>query len=461
MRFPGAVAALLVLSLSVPAGAQAPANPSAPAGMTAEQTALLRVRWEAALRAVATSTVTVSGLTLAGPDAERRTKYAEALEKLALDPAMVPLFVADESIVAERVRQSDRDWVARLAEAGAADKGAKATNAAATNAVAPKIAERSGFTDFVALALDSQNVVAADKSAVSVNLNALALLRLDSDTESAQALYRRHDTLRRLGGTFTFGAKVPEGEITGLTGLPSASNILDAIAWDTKVRIIGDRDPRARRWYPEMLGTLGGLNEIAVSLLEMLPAGEDRFVQPIVRNLLAQKAAAVKEKLAHSLQVSVKVAGQHLTRETGKNKYTFAVLGDQGFGDTDLTFNLLYSMVDDVSLGSDRLFNLKTWSGAIGVNTLVSKNALVKGRSTELSLNAKFEVPTDASAVPIDRKTVWNLAAALTLPWGDTAKIPLSVTVTNDPNRPAKEKFVTGYVGISYDFGALKSLFKP
>lgn len=51
-----------------------------------------------------------------------------------------------------------------------------------------------------------------------------------------------------------------------------------------------------------------------------------------------------------------------------------------------------------------------------------------------------FEVPTNASDVPIDRKTVWNLACALTLPWGDTAKVPLSVTVTHDPNRPAKEK---------------------
>jgi hypothetical protein len=121
----------------------------------------------------------------------------------------------------------------------------------------------------------------------------------------------------------------------------------------------------------------------------------------------------------------------------------------------------LYSVVDDVSLGADKVLDVKTWSGAVAVNTLVAKNALVKGRATELSLNAKFDVPTDKAALPIERKTVWNVVGAIALPWGDAAKIPVSIMFTNDPNNLKKEKFVTGHIGISYDFGALKSLFKP
>lgn len=463
------IAILVLLSFtSVPAAAQRRTAPgSAPQATLndTQKTDRLRERWIAALQAVAPKHgLNVDGIRLGlGADSARRAAYTEALQALANDPAMAPFFAVDENLVREHVRDSDRAWVARLVEAGAGQKEAKSVNATSTNPVAPKVAERSGFTDLVALALDTQNVVAADKTAVSVNFNALALVGLNSRTESAQAAYRKHDALRRVGGTFTFGAKIPEGEITGLTGLPSAATILDVAAWDAKVRIVGDRDPRARRWYPEMLGWLGGLNEAGAALLEMLPEGDDRLVQQLIteqNSLLLRQSARVREALANSLQISVKAAGQHLTKEAGKNKYTFAVLGDQGFGDTDVTFNVLYSVVDDVSLGADSLFVVKTWSGAIGINTLVAKNALVQGRATELSLNGKFDAPIDKASVPIERKAVWSVVGSIVLPWGDAAKIPVAVTFTNDPNNLKKEKFVTGYVGVSYDFGALKSLFK-
>ena len=459
----------VLITMRAPVAAQTPAagTQTRPAELTeAEKTNLLRNQWIEALQAVAPKHgLKVDGIRLSdGLDDARKKAYAEALQVLAKDADMAPFFAVDENLVREHVRETDRAWVERLVAAGAAQKEAKSVNATSTNPVAPKSAERSGFTDLVALALDSQNIVGADKSAVSLSLNALALVGLNSETESAQAAYRRYDPLRRLGGTFTFGAKIPEGEITGLTGLPSAATILDVMAWDAKVRIVGDRDPRAARWYPEMLGWLGGLNEITASLLEMLPDGEDRFVQQVIadqNSFLRQESARIREELANSLQITVKVAGQHLTKEKGKNKYTIALLGDQGFGDTDLTFNLLYSAVDDVSVGADGVFTVKTWSGAVGVNTLVGKNVLVKGRATELSLNGKFDIPTDTAAVPIERKTVWNVVGSIALPWGDAAKIPVAVTFTNDPNNLKKEKFVTGYIGVSYDFGALMSLFKP
>ena len=39
-------------------------------------------------------------------------------------------------------------------------------------------------------------------------------------------------------------------------------------------------------------------------------------------------------------------------------------------------------------------------------------------------------------------------------------KIPFSVIYTNDSNALAKQKYMSGLVGFSYDFSALGNLFK-
>lgn len=462
-RLAGAIL-LLTLAWTAPASAQ-----QQPAGDVP-----LESRWHALLSAVLAERhlhlEDQAGNPVApGPQAHRlagdpeavRAAYAEVLARLVADPALQPVFRADRALVDQTVRPADRAWIARLAESGAGAKDAKSVNASSTNPAAPSVAERSGFSDLVALALDSRNVLAANESAVSVNLNALAIAGLRSDVESAPARYRRYGPLRRLGGTFTFGAKVPEGEITGLTGLPSAANLLDAIAWDVRVRVYGDRDPRAQRWYDVMLGVLGGLNEVNARVLSLVPIGDLSIVQPMLQDQLGVGVAAVRRQLNRSAQVTVKGAGQHLTNERGRNRYTAGVLADQGFGDTDLTFNTLLSIVDDVSLGS-QVFSLKTWTLAFGLNHLTARDLLVRGRAIELSANATVAVPFgDDDSLPIARERMWHIVGAVTLPWGDAAKIPVSVTFTSDPARLAREKYVTGHIGISYDFGALRKLFTP
>jgi len=439
------------------------------AGAQPGRDVLLRSRWDLAVNTAARE----RGLSLSGgvithsgganaTAAEKTEVYKAAVDRLLVDPMLRDFFRPDETLINKTTPPEESDWIKRLADSGAGEKGAKAVNAASTNPSAPKVAERSGFTDLVALALDSQNFVAADKAAVSLNLNAVALAGLNSKTLSAPAAYRRYDGLRRLGGTVTFGAKVPEKEITGLSGVPTADTLFDVFSWDVKVRAIGDRDPRAQRWYKVMLGDLGGLGEIAASLGAFVPISELGILTPVLNDTLGAAVQNVKLRLSKSLQVSVKAAGQHLTTEAGKNKYSFAVLGDQGFGDTDLTFNVLYSSTSDVSAApASALFTVKTWSGAIAVNTLVAEDVLVTGRAIELSLNAKLEVPFDKSALPVEREKVWNVVGAVALPWGDAAKIPVSITFTSDPNNLKKEKYVSGHIGVSYDFGALKSLFKP
>jgi hypothetical protein len=467
-----AICIVLVAASATGVSAQPVPAPAAaaPAAQAARQ-ALLRSRWDAALaKAAADRQMAISAgvITLANgtpAPATRKTEvYRAAFEALPFDPMLASFFAPDPKLVDEVTPEAELALIKALADSAAGEKGAKSVNAASTNPSAPKVAERSGFTDLVALALDSQNFVSADKTAVSLSLNALALVGLKSKTLSAPAAYRRHDGLRRLGGTATFGAKIPEKEITGLSGLPTADTLFDVFSWDVKVRVIGDRDPRAQRWFPLMLGDLGGLGEIATIILSgsFVPVTELTILQPALNDSFGVAVLRAKTLVSKSLQVSVKAAGQHLTTQKGKNKYSFAVLGDQGFGDTDLTFNVLYSSVDDVSAApASELFTVKTWSGAVAINTLVAKDALVQGRATELSLNARVDVPVDKSALPIERENIWNVVGAVTLPWGDAAKIPVSITFTNDPNNLKKQKYVSGYIGVSYDFGALKSLFKP
>jgi hypothetical protein len=398
-------------------------------------------------------------------DAEAvRAAYEDALARLVLDPAIQKVvFTPDGTLVDQQATASDRAWVARLAASDAGVKEAKTVNASSTNPAAPRVAERSGFSDLIALALDSQKIISSNDTAVSVNLNALALIGLSSDRESGPALYRRHDTLRRLGGTFTFGEKVPEGEITGLTGLPSAADLFDTISWDVRVRVYGDRDPRARRWDDVMQGSLGGLNQVSSDVLGLVPIGDAVIVKTILNDRLGLAVANVKKQLNRSAQITIKGAGQHLTEVSGKDKYSIAVLADKGFSDnSDITLNTLVSVVDDVTLVPSTTVSLKTWTLTLALNHLTAKNALVQGRAIELSANVNVEVPFDDDpALPEPRENKWHVVGSVILPLADAAKIPVSITWTSDPARLVKEKYVTGHIGVSYDFGALKKLFKP
>jgi hypothetical protein len=393
-----------------------------------------------------------------------RAAYGDAIDRLLAHGDVSGFYSADARLIGEKSRPSDQEWVQKLTEVRADEKSAKSLNGSSTNPAAPHVAERSGFTDFIALALDSQNIVSTDETAVSLSLNALAALGLDPDSvRSAPALYREHNALRRLGGTVSFGAKIPEGEITGLTGLPSAETIFDVFAWDTKVRLLGDRDPRAKKWDDLMLGVLGGLGEVLTNLGTISPRGDLAVLADIFKEKVDRAKVVVNARLRSSGQVTFKAGGQHLTKEKGKNKYTFAVLADKGMGtSTDVTFNAAYVIVDDVSLGADKLVTLETWTVAFALNHTTWRDAIVKGRAAELSFNANFEFPMGSEPLlPKEREKVWRLIGAIALPFGDAAKIPISISYASDPNNLSKEKFVTGHIGISYDFGAFKTFLKP
>lgn len=82
--------------------------------------------------------------------------------------------------------------------------------------------ERSGIIDFFALAMEGTSFLSANDQAVTLNLNAAALLLHpegrppgSKEQETELLKYERRGVLNNLGGSVTFGAKLPGKEITG------------------------------------------------------------------------------------------------------------------------------------------------------------------------------------------------------------------------------------------------------
>lgn len=378
----------------------------------------------------------------------RQTLYEEMFQRLITDPAIARL----------RDVASYQEALERLAAEVPDATLAKSVNGTISNPVAGNLVERSGFTDLIALAGDFKELFSSNNSAVSVNLNALALFNSGRNgAYSAPFRYRQHELLKRIGGTVTFGAKIPEGEITGFTGLPNADQLLDVFVWDVKVRVVGDRDPRAARWYPLLLGEMGDNVELAARLtaLPSIPDQDAVIVARAANRVLGSRLTDARRTIGSSLQASVKASGKHLTREAGKTQYIFAGMLDEGMGGVDLTLNLSYRVMDEMQAGANDPFRVREWQIGGGLTGSVLRDVVAAGRSAELSANFTGQLPMDDGAAPVVRKNIWKAGLSLVLPFQKSAKIPISVTYSNDPNNLTKEKYVTGHIGVSYDFGAL------
>ena len=339
---------------------------------------------------------------------------------------------------------------------------ARSVNAAASNPRSVGLLERSGIVDRVALALEGSNFVSADENTVTLSLGAAALL-VGCGAEEHSLTYdyecgARH-VLNKLGGTFSFGGQLPKGEITGFSGFPDADALFDAVSWDVKLRLVGDRDPRARAWRSELLGRLGArMGFLTIPASDgNVPLKDRKVIAQHLHDEAKAETERVLRRIKRSLQVSIKASGQHLTSATGMNKFGFTLLADKGLGAWDGTLNASFERVQDASMGG-AVFDLQQWKIAAGFTRTVLQDVLVKGRGGQLSLSGEALIPQDPAATPLDRKTVWRGDLALTFPVGDSGRIPVSVTYTNDPNNLTKDRFVRGQVGINYDFGALKSL---
>lgn len=422
----------------------------------------IHARWADILPDVARQHgVTITDRRLATNPATRRLIYGEALRRLSDDPALQRLAAPDLSLIEQTTPDDERKYIDLLKDARAEHTQPKAVNATSTNTAAGRVAERSGFTELLALALDSQNFFNADQTAVSLNLNALALFSLaDPEVYSELHRYQQHSLVRRIGGTIVFGAKIPEKEITGLSGLPSADTLLDAFTWDVKVRVLGDKDPRARKWYDETLGRAGVMNQLIVVQADVPP--EDLMVVTEELNaLVGARLALLKRRINRSAQLTFKTSGTHLTKETGKNKYTAGLLFDQGVGtDTDITANLLYSVTDDVRLGADQLFQVKQLAINASVMARLARDAIVTGRTVDWTNGTNITTYLGTTALPFAVSNTWKLFTKLEIPVTDAATIPLSVVYTNDKNELSKTNYVTGFVGIAYDFSAVPKLFR-
>ncbi|HMF92698.1 MAG TPA: hypothetical protein VKE96_00310 [Vicinamibacterales bacterium] len=126
-----------------------------------------------------------------------------------------------------------------------------------------------------------------------------------------------------------------------------------------------------------------------------------------------------------------------------------------------MTANLLYSVVDDVRLGPANLFQVKQLGLNASLTSKFARDAIVKGRTIDWTNGATATVFTNASTLPIDVQNTWRLFTKFEIPLTDAATIPISVVYTNDKNELSKTQYMTGFVGITYDFSAVSKLFKP
>ena len=92
--------------------------------------------------------------------------------------------------------------------------------------------------------------------------------------------------------------------------------------------------------------------------------------------------------------------------------------------------------------------------------SLVAQDAIVRGRSVELSLHTVVDIPVEDPEPPLRFDTTWRISGGIAIPFADAARIPVTITYASDPNSLTKQKFMTGHIGLDYDFGALMKLFK-
>ena len=382
----------------------------------------------------------------------RKLVYRRMLEQLVNDPKIAALRET------ETYRAGIRRLVAELPDSALA----QSSNAPITNPATNQFIERSGATQLIALAGDFRQLFSADENAVSLNLNAIALVGGGKEKgRSAQFYYSSREDWKRITGTVTFGAKIPEKQVTGLSGLPSADDLFDAISWDAKVRIVGDRDPLATRWYPLLLGQMGDKVDLVTRVVGLpVDPADVGILKEAANELVGTSLAEAKDRIASSLQLSVKGFGVHLRDVEGKNKYGFATMLDKGFKELDLTANASYNVADALQPGATDPFTSKDVQLAAGLTGSVLKGRIVEGRAVELAASFQGRIFVDGGDVPIDRKNTFNINTTLSIPFQLKGKIPISLTWTNDPNNLKKEKYVSGQIGFTYDFAAIWEVLK-
>ena len=455
----GPLVAVMLLTAAT-AHAQSPTNDE----LNAQFDAYVKARWIAMIAeaAAADKLPIIMERRLGGSVADRTAAYQRVITALQKDEALNNFF--------------DEAYVQRLINERAEARMPVTVNGGTTNPASAMATEKSGATSLVALATDLSSLVRADKSAVSINISGLALVSAKNpNVYSSIAAYQDHAFARRFSGTVVFGAKIPEKEITGLSSLPTFDTLLDAFAWDVKVRVWGDKDIRSGRWTDATVrraGLLGQMSAVLGSWVLAPQPGlkpdeevkllveERNVLLPLLGEAVRTEVSGILARVARSPQLALKVAGTHLTKEEGKNKYSASALFDIGMGPADFTANAQYAVTDDVRLGLRRLFQVKAWTLAASLTAHLAPDAIIRGRSIDWNTGFSASIFQDAESLPVAADNTWKLTSSIEIPVAGGGRIPVAIVYSNDPNALVKQNYVSGQIGLSYDFSALKQILK-
>ena len=135
-----------------------------------------------------------------------------------------------------------------------------------------------------------------------------------------------------------------------------------------------------------------------------------------------------------------------------------AALFDVGVGPADLTANAQYGVTDDTR-SAEQPFEIKAWTISAQVTSHLAPGGIVPGRTIDWNMGASSTIFQDAASLPVDAENTWKVFTSLDFPVRGGGKIPVSIVFSNDPNAIGKQRFVSGQIGLNYDFSALKQLF--
>ncbi|HVT37246.1 MAG TPA: hypothetical protein VHE37_16800 [Nevskiaceae bacterium] len=360
------------------------------------------------------------------------------------------------------------------------------SGAAAGSAASAHITDGADFPSLLAFAVEN-GFASENAGATTFNLNLFAIEAfLDPKALDDQYRYEQYQTLRRFGGSVSFGGKGQSFDRDG-DGKPdaaeTAANSSDIVSWEFTYRFYGSRDRRdpqnferffARSaqgnaqldqlYAPTMLQTSKSLKAMGhdmhsscVTAEERLKLASDAALVEKYRSVAAaadmvdSAANEILQEIDQGTLWTLYINGVSRKPQFGNDEYGAGIRGGWGGPDRGLTLNAGYRQVQDGPAGPLN----RSAIGALQFSQLVMrKNALSK-EGMKLSLSARLEKYWDHAPV---HGTIAKLNAQLEIPVSDAVTIPLSVTWANHTDLVTGEKDVRGNIGISFN---PSELFKP
>lgn len=364
------------------------------------------------------------------------------------------------------------------------DKQASATS---SSSVSPDLVSAADFTRLLGIAVDS-GLVSQSSGATTINLNAFSgIAALKPEVLDQQELYEQYTTVRRFGGSITFGGKGDSFDQDGdgvVDDPKTADSAGDLLTWEVRYRFVGSRDRRDRQNYKTIFGALGkqnasqnvALGNFALKYHAKHPDQLAVFCKPDVEAFIADPANRADIESFIAAQAALQKTYDDVTKAVDNSLIVTAIVGgterkDEALGPDKRNYGVRasYAFEDTTFEGNLDYNEIKSFRGApsqestklgISYNTTRLKGLIgFEERGVMITLAANFEKYRNVPDTAHDKIARANLKA--TIPITESVSIPLSITWANHTDLLVEEKEIRGNIGFTYDLGGLIKPVQP